>query len=532
MIHKILNILLVTAAFVASLGASAQTTATKRPSLAVGIVVEGLDYDRLVELLPYMKRGGFNRLISKGVTLQDVDFGSNLDGTASAAIIFTGASPSVSGIPADTSFDVNDRRSRSIFTDKTQIGNFTDETYSPVALRVSTLADEVRMDAGGLGSVYSIASNPGVAIAMAGHAGNNGSWINDVTGRWATTAYYKDVPSPMQAVNHRNPLSARLDTLSWRPLLDGSRFANLPSYKRIYQFHHYFPRSDTHRYAAFKASATGNREVTDLAVDYLKVFGSGKREPVDMLNVAYTLQPYPYSRDADNRAELYDAYIRLDADLERLFSTIDTYGGGMDSAVVFLAGTPVDESSVPYDEKWGIPTGEFSPERAVSLLKMNLMSIFGNGDWVLGYHDGQFYLNTALIKERGLSLEQVRAESADFLRRLSGVTHAETVAGVLQSTRSSADSPFPPARNIDVDTAGDVFVAVAPGWVVTGSGTSVPAKSTRRVGGGNSAAFIMAPGLNPAVVAESVDARRIAPTVARLLRVRIPNGASLPSLRF
>lgn len=527
------RLLLLTLVFMAALLPQAVTVraeSAKRPALAVAIVVEGLDYDCLEDLLPYMRRGGFNRLMEYGVTISDVDFGSRLDATAATAVIMTGASPSVNGIPAATAFSKEDRRSRPVFTDRTQLGNFTDETFSPAALRVSTLADEVRMDAAGLGSVYALAAQSGVAIALGGHAANNGSWISDATGKWATTTYYKDVPVPMQTLNHRSPLAQRLDTLAWRPTLDGSRFPDLPSYKRIYQFSYTFPRSNPRRYVAFKASAPGNREVTNLAIEYLKVFACGKREPLDMINMGYTLQPYPFAREADARAELYDAYIRLDADLERLFTAIDTYGPGMDSTLVLLAGTPRSGSAVPDDSKWQIPSGEFSPERAVSLLKMNLMSLYGNGDWVAGYHDKQFYLNHDVIKERGLSVDELRRESADFLRRLSGVTYAVTVNEVADTQNSATDSPFPPARNIDIDTAGDVFIAVASGWTtVSTNGTMSGAE---RAGGSTSPAFILAPGLSRTVVKTPTDARRIAPTVARLLKVRMPNGAALSPLRF
>lgn len=42
-----------------------------------------------------------------------------------------------------------------VLLDKMILGNFTDETYSPVPLLVSTLGDEVRIDNGGIGYVYS-----------------------------------------------------------------------------------------------------------------------------------------------------------------------------------------------------------------------------------------------------------------------------------------------------------------------------------------------------------------------------------------
>lgn len=501
-----------------------------RPTLLVDITVNGLDYDMLREMSPHFGPDGFNRLLTRGTVIESIDFGSRIDDTAAAAVLATGASPAVNGITGTTLFDQASRRAVSILNDPAQIGNFTDETYSPGGIRVSTLADEVRLDANGLGNVHSIAPSPEQAIIGAGHAGNSATWISDTSGKWATTTYYKDLPSPLASINRRSPLSSRLDTLTWLPAAPQGAMAHLPSYKKIYPFRHSFPRSDTDRYRRFKASAPVNTEVTDLAVDYIKLLGLGRREPIDMLSLAYTLQPYLHGRDGDNRAELIDAYMRLDRDIARLLSAIESPGPGLPSTVVAVAGTPADASTLPDDQKWGVPTGEFSAQRAVSLLKMNLMTIYGNGDWVKGYHNRQFFLNRDLIRERGLNLTEVAHESADFLRKMAGVTYASTLADIIAGG-DSRDGIFPPVRNLDADTAGDVFIAVTPGWKITTDDT-VAAGGVERMSPATSAAIIMAPSVAPSVIADRVDARAIAPTLSRLLKVRAPAGASVPPLRL
>ena len=188
-------------------------TRPQRPSLVVGIVVEGLSMDYLELLKPEFTDGGLRRLMDAGITISDLDYGTGLDGAAATAVVFTGTSPSVNGIPSRTVYDPETRRVVSAVNDPATIGNFTDETLSPKALTASTLADELRIDAGGLGYVYAIAPNAPEAIIMGGHAGNSAFWINDVTGKWATTTYYKDLPTPPQTINHREPTDSRLDTL-------------------------------------------------------------------------------------------------------------------------------------------------------------------------------------------------------------------------------------------------------------------------------------------------------------------------------
>ena len=185
----------------------------------MGIVVEGLTVDYLNLLRAQFADGGFRRLLDQGVFITDLDYGTPLDGAAATAMVMTGTSPSVNGIPAKEVYNPTDRRVASILLDTETIGNYTDETLSPKGLTASTIADELRIDAGGLGYVYAIAPDAPQAIILGGHAGNSAFWINDQTGKWATTTYYKDLPSPAQDRNRRQPNEYRLDTLQWTPLV-------------------------------------------------------------------------------------------------------------------------------------------------------------------------------------------------------------------------------------------------------------------------------------------------------------------------
>lgn len=504
---------------------------SERPTLVVGIVVDGLSMDYLELLRPEFCEGGFRRLMDKGITISDLDYGTALDGAAATAVVFTGTSPSVNGIPARTVYDATTRRPASVVLDPEIIGNFTSETLSPKALTASTLADEIRIDAGGLGYVYAIAPNAPEAIIMGGHAGNSAFWINDQTGKWATTTYYKDLPTPPQTANHREPTDLKLDTLQWTPLIPVDRLPDLPSYKKLYPFRHTFPRQNANRYIAYKNSPAVNADIARMGADYVGILALGKRQSTDMLNLGFSLQPFIHGRDVDNRPETMDAYLRLDRNLAALFSAIDTKGPGMDHTLVFVAGTPLTNRTRRDDEKWGTPFGEFSSRRAVSLLNMYLMAIHGNGEWVSGYHDGQVYLNRQLIKDRNKDLKSMRDESAHFLTRMSGVTNAWTIDDVID--RRATERPDAMRRNTLVNTAGDIFVSIAPGWQETDDDSDIERpQTTLRAATSIAPAFILAPSEAPRTINTPVDARVLAPTVSGLLRIRSPNGAGMPRLRW
>ena len=117
------------------------------------------------------------------------------------------------------------------------------------------------------------------------------------------------------------------------------------------------------------------------------------------------------------------------------------------------------------------------------------------------------------------------------MRRLTGVTYAITLEQAVGASEKE-DSPFPPARNLDVDTAGDVLISIAPGWEVVHNANSETNTRVERVRATSSAAFIMHPDIDARTIDTPIDARVVAPTVARLLRIRSPNGARLAPLRL
>lgn len=499
---------------------------SRRPALVVGIMVDGLSNESLDMLRDYFGTDGFNRLLTNGVTIDNLDYGTHLEAPAATAVIYTGAAPSVNGIDSDSHFNPETRLVTPTLHDPSVMGNYTDRTLSASAIRTSTLGDELRIASGGLGYVYAIAPDATQSVVMAGHAGNSGVWLDELTGRWASSTYYSEMPAVITAGNRMSPLSSRLDTLAWTPARDITTYPDLPTYKKLYPFRQTFLRDNPHRYKAYSVSAPMNTEITDIAGEYLRTLQLGRHEGTDMLSLSYCVQPFSYGRDADTRAELIDSYIRLDSQLAQLFRAIDSHGPGMANTLIFVAGTPVDPVSRRDDEKWRIPGGEFSPRKAASLLNMYLMAIHGNAEWVAGIHDGQVYLNRRVIKDRDKNLEEMRRQAAEFMVRLSGVSHAVSLDDVT-AHRHISDRQ---ADNIDLSLAGDVLFTVTPGWHIENEGN--PDTVVRANACTSAPAFILAPGIAQRTISHPVDARAIAPTVAGILRIRSPNAASVAPLRL
>lgn len=490
----------------------------------VGIVVDQLRTDYIEYLQSYFGERGFKTLLRDGVYMRDVDFRvPMLDAASATAMVHTGAYPSQTGVPAATLFDASQPGGASrLPLAGGSSATLTNDSFSPEGLRLSTLADELVIDAGGGALVYSVSMDPQQAVIMAGHAGTGAFWVNNASGNWATTSYYGPLPSVLSTRNMRKSLSQRVDTMTWRPSAALGRFATLAENKRNSPFRHTFRRNDRDAYKKFAASALANAEVTDVAIDIISNMNLGARSgETDMLNISYTLAPYKYAADGYNRAELADSYLRLDSQLGRLFDAIDRKVGAGNS-VIWLTSTGYFDDALPVDDRFRIPGGEFSTRRARSLLNSYLSARFGSAGYVSAIRDGQIYFDRNTIESMRLDPDKVIGDARSFIVKMSGVADARTLDEILSPGTGEEEAL---RLGVDPRVSGDIFVRFAPGWTVSYDEQTPSHKVNVRESPVMTPAFIKAPGLKARTIDTSVDATALAPTVAGALHIRSPNGA-------
>lgn len=510
-----------------STGASVAQSTQGQPKLVIGIMVDDLQSEYVDLLRDHFGQDGFNRLLNGGVLIANADYGSSLDTEAATAVIFTGAAPCVNGVPAGEVYDRTLKRGANAMYDPSTPGTYTSQALSPAALAVTTIGDEARISARGLNYVYSISPSAAQAVIMSGHIGNASMWINDANLCWATSTYYKEPPTTIEMNNSLKSLRTRIDTMVWTPSKPAEAYPLLPQNSMKYPFRYILKSFGSDRNRAFRNSPKANDEVTSFAIDNIEKLKLGQHEGVDMINLAYTLSPFAYGKNTDARYELMDSYYRLDQNLAQLFQAVDK-AVGMDNAVIFLAATPPSPRTRREDQRWQLPYGEFSTEKAISLLNLYLIAKYGNGEWVSGYHNGQLFLNNKEIEHKHVNIEEIRIDCARFLERMSGVTKAVSIDEVIDA-KSVANEQL--RQSISLAQAGDVIIQVMPGWqIVDDYNSSTRTEKVERMASTFAPVYIMAPGVAPRAIDTPVDARSIAPTVTRLLRIRSPNGASAPAL--
>lgn len=498
--------------------------AESRPKLVVGIVVDQLRTDYLETLKDMMGQGGFKRLMDNGVYFKDIDFGvKGGDAASASAIIQTGEYPRYTGITGAMVFDPATKTLKPIFTDETYIGNFTSETFSPNALRVTTITDEMEIENRGKSNIHSIAPDASQAIVLAGHSGNSAFWINDETGNWSSTTFYPSLPSILQNKNYSEPLVARLDTIRWSPSRVGEAYPFVSTDGIRDGFKYSFSRSDRDVFKLYKNSPFVNTDITEAATRYLSELGLGKAgETTDFLNLGYTLAPFPLTKNGDYRYELEDAYLRLDKDLENLFNALDKQVG-KDNVLIYLVSTGYFAEPSVDNSIYRLPGGTFSVKRALSLLNAYLAAKYGNGAYIDHYADGHIFLSGNILEEKNLERSKVAEEARDFLVRMSGVSDAYTLSDLVSPAISQLEAQ---RLSIDPKSSGDIILDFNPGWTVVDDSRFPNLTQINKSNAYQTPGFIMGAGIQPEVLEHPVEATTIAPTVAGILKIRSPNSAS------
>ena len=495
----------------------------ERPQLVVEIVIDQLRSDYIELLQNHFEESGFNRLLNKGVCFENVEFNiDNVDKVSATGMLVTGAYPRINGLSSAQVYDVQKRVAKNILTDPDKLGNFTSETLSPKALKVTTISDELKIHGNGLGLVYSIAPDAQQAIVMAGHAGNGAFWINDVNGKWSTTTFYTDVPKVITNRNYKTPLAVRLDTMMWTPMKDLAQYPDISAHKKYYPFRYLFPGARKDRYSIYKKSALVNEEVTSVALDFLESLNMGNRGEVDMLNIAYTAAPFN-DECGHGSVELQDIYLRLDKQIGRLFDAIESRVG-LKNTLIFVSSTGYFDDNTSVDEKYKLPVGVFTPSKAKSLLNLYLMAVYGNAQWVADYNNDTFYLNHKTIKEKNVDLKEVRQKASEFLRRMSGIAEAFSIDEIIDNP--SGDNAKRIHNGLVPSNAGDVFIEIMPGWSVV-ENENTPNQRVKQVRANvlSWPIYILHPQVKAQKIYTPIDATLLAPTVSRLLRIRSPNAA-------
>ena len=515
-LNRLLSSLIV---LLAVTGSNAQD-APQVPSLVVNIVIDQLRSDYLDAFTPLYGQGGFQRLKEQGRYYSQAEYPFSAPDPASAmACLMTGTSPYANGIVGDRWLDRQTLLPVFCVDDTTYPGIHTDEKSSPKHLAVSTIGDELKVSSEGKSIVYSIAPTREAAVLGAGHAGNCAFWLDDWTGRWASSLYYDSYPDWATQYDVRSSLEDRINDITWKPL--NEQVENFHYFvsdgAKGKPFSHKF--KSNRKFREFKATACVNDEVNLFAKEAIEKAGLGTDAVTDLLTLTYYAGAYDHQSAMTYGMELQDTYARLDRQLEDIFEFVEQKVG-INKTLFIVTSTGYFDSEEMMDlSKYRIPTGVFSITKARALLNMYLIAVYGPGDYVETNIDNQIYLNLKLIENRNLNLTEVLDRCSAFLIQLSGVKDVYTSQRLALGAGTPGISKLRNAYN--PKCSGDILIQVSPGWVLKDEDKHE--QSLSRESYLSFPLFFFGANIVPEKVRIPVSIDQVAPTVAQALRIRAPN---------
>ena len=417
------------------------------PRLTVVAVVDGLTTENLSTLRLYWSPGGLRTLSEEAfqtsVAFPHLVYGGN----ETTATLVTGTTPDRHGYTMDRYFVRRERKVYPMLTDKTAHGIGTDLHLSPKALLAQTMTDRMRIlypEA----KIYAVGLQAETSVLLAGHAANACCWLDSKSQEWvATAAYTEGLPSAAFEQNK----SGRIPTLAarqWTPRLDIPTYMTPTAQERKKGFAY-----EVKEVLPYAPEANTLVIELALAIQQAEKMGTDKTPDLLMLQLN-TLSPKATS-DRITSAEQEDMYIRLNQDLGYLMEQLDRRIGKMNYQIL-VVGRPVLGTDPQVLNELHLPVQQFNIDRASALTGTYLMALYGHERWVDGAYGQSIYLNRSLIEQKGLNLETMQRQVADFLMDFEGVQVAMPNYEAVH---------YPMLRNgLCKKHTGDVVFMLQPGW--------------------------------------------------------------------
>lgn len=514
------------------------------PRLVVGIVVDQMRADYIYRYWNNFGEGGFKRLVNEGAFARDAHFDYVPTYTAPGhASIYAGTPPAYHGVVANDMFVRSTGQGLYCVQDDRAIGvggSGVKGQRSPFNLIAGTLADEFERRFDGQCKTIGIAMKDRGAILPIGRTGDAAYWFFEgAEGQFATSNWYMDtLPAWLQEFNARELAKKYLST-TWDLLLPRERYRHVLPDDNPYEqplngaatatlpqdLNALFEAGGRNT-ALLRWTPGANTITTDMALAALKGEAMGKDAITDLLAISYSA-PDELGHEMGIRAlEMEDMYLRLDIELARLFKALDQEVGKANYTVFLTADHgAVDVSEYLKDLKGS--AGYVDMQELVTLTDAALVKRFGPGKWVRKRIKEQFFLNDSLIAARKLDPSEVQRAAANALLTSPYISEALTASDLVRLSYPSGVRSMI-QRGFMHQRSGDVCFTLRPGyqpggsWVVKrGSEHGAPWAYDTHV-----PVIFMGQGIAPGEVLRRVSITDIAPTIAALVGMTVPDACT------
>jgi predicted AlkP superfamily pyrophosphatase or phosphodiesterase len=479
-------------------------TPRDQPSLVLGIFVDQMRYDYLTRYGNEFN-GGLKRLVQDGAVFTNANYEAAPTVTAVGhSTIMTGATPSLSGIAANTWYERSEGANVQSITDSGVIPLGGGSGASPKRLAVTTVGDELKASGRG-GKVFGVSLKDRSAILPPGRGADGAFWFDTASGNFVSSSwYFPMLPAWAQAFNDRREPDRYMGE-NWM----GQQL----------------PSAVPALYGELDTTPFADQLVLDFALTLMQEEQLGTGGKTDLLTVSFSAMDYLGHESGPDTEQMHAMVLSIDEKVGTLLQAAERQAGRGRVLVVFTADhgvAPVPEEQM---EKQ-LPGGRYSAGDERDALNTALIASFGEGDYLEAGGDTTYYLNHEPVPGKSIAYSDLEAVAAAALRSQPHVyrvyTRTELTSGAIDGDRVTQR-----VRNgFHPDHSGDLIVIHDPNWLGGGEGgtthgspfsydTHVPVIfwGSRNL-------------IKPGVYHRDAGVQDIAPTLSTLLGIALPNGAT------
>ena len=526
---------LLTILFFAALGISSQAQQSiPRPKLVVGIVIDQMRWDYLYRYYDrYAANGGFKRMLSQGFTCENTMIPYAPTVTACGhSTIYTGSVPAISGITGNFWWDREQMRSVYCTEDKSvnTVGSNTAlGKMSPKNMLVTTICDELRLATNFKSKVIGVAIKDRGGILPAGHSANAAYWYDNTVGSWITSTYYMNELPKWATDFNSQKLVDKYYEQGWNLLYPAATYTQSTADEKAYEaktlgtntFPYDFKSYIGKDYAKITTTPMGNTLTAEFAKAAVVAEQLGADNITDFLAISFSSPDYIGHSFGPNSIEEEDNFLRLDKELGSFLDFLDVKVG-KGQYTVFLSADHGVAHTPEFMQENKLPGGRVYLGTLVTNLNKALAEKYKINTTIVSNDNYQLHLNHTSLDSAKINEREVIDWIVKRLSTEIGIARVFAVEDLYQvplasNIRSMLNNGYYPRRN------GEIQIILQPNYIDAFANTGTT-HGLWNPYDSHIPLLWYGWGIKPGKTNKETSMTDIAPTIAAMLRIQMPNG--------